>query len=67
MVNATLPNDRGLGNGFVTRLSDTRGINEFVGRGGIGSGLLQAPSVHLTSPTLGMGSDGMLLLGRILA
>ena len=67
MVNATLPNDRGLGNGSVTMLSDTRGINELVRRAGIGSGLLQAPSVHITGPTLGMGSDGMLLLGRILA
>ena len=67
MVNATLPNDRGLGNGFVTMLSDTRGINELVRRAGIGSGLLPAPSVHITGPTLGMGSDGMLLLGRILA
>ena len=67
MVNATLPNDRGLGNGSVTMLSDTRGINELVRRAGIGSGLLPAPSVHITGPTLGMGSDGMLLLGRILA
>ena len=56
-----------MGRGFVTMLSDTRGINELVRRAGIGSGLLQAPSIHITGPILGMGSDGMLLLGPILA
>jgi hypothetical protein len=65
MVNATLPNDRGSGNGSVTMLSDMKGINELVRRAGIGNGHLPAPSVHITGPTLGMGSDGMLLPGPI--
>ena len=67
MVNATLPNDRGLGNVSVTMLSDMKGINELVCRAGIGHGHQPAPSVHITGLTLGMGSDGLLLLGRILA
>ena len=42
-------------------------IHELVRWVGIVSGLLPAPSIIITGPTPGMGSDGMLLLGRILA